>query len=74
MMDRIQTVEVSSRRSSKLGNEFFTFEMKLSATVDGLDDSKKKEYIKKMWDYAGEEVDNQLADMAKVFHKTVVEV
>lgn len=64
-MDRIKTVSISSRRSSKVGNEFLTFEMTLEAGVDGLSDEEKKEYIKKLWDYAGEEVDNQIMETAK---------
>lgn len=61
-MERIKTVSISSRRSSKVGNEFLTFEMTLEADVNNLSDEEKKEYIRKMWDYAGEEVDNQIRE------------
>ena len=64
-MERIKTVKVASRRSEKLGNSYFTFEMELEASVDGMRDEEKKEYIEKMWIYAGEEVDNQFADVIK---------
>lgn len=64
-MDRIKVVSISSRRSSKVGNEFLTFEMSIEASVDGLSEKEKKAYIKKMWDYAGEEVDNQIMETAK---------
>lgn len=66
-MDKIKTVKVSSRRSSKIGEEYFTFEMTLEADVSGLTD--KKEYISKLWEYAGEEVDNQLVETAKSIKK-----
>lgn len=64
-MDRIKTVSVSSRRSCKIGNEFLTFEMSLEASVDGLSEKEKKNYIKRLWDYAGGEVDNQIMETAK---------
>lgn len=64
-MDRIKNVTVSSRRSSKVGNEFLTFEMTLEASVDGLDEKEKKRYIEKLWNYAGEEVDNQIVETVK---------
>jgi len=62
---RIKTVNISSRRSCKVGNEYLTFEMELGADVDGLSENEKKEYIKKMWDYAGNEVDNQIKETVK---------
>jgi len=64
-MERITKVTVSSRRSVKIQNDFFTFEMSLEGNVDGFSDEEKKEYIEKMWVYAGEEVDNQISDAAK---------
>lgn len=63
-MDRITNVTISSRRSVKIGYEFLTFEMGLEANVDNMTEEEKKEYIKKMWEYAGKEVDNQIRDAA----------
>lgn len=61
-MDRIQTVKVSSRRSVTYKGQYLTNEMTLEANTEGMSDDEKKEYIAKMWEYAGSEVDNQLQD------------
>lgn len=64
-MERIKTVKISSRRSCNIANQYLTFEMSLEADIGGLDEKEKKKYIKKMWDYAGEEVDKQIAETAE---------
>ena len=61
-MDRIKTIKVSSRRSEKIGNSYFTFEMEVESDVSGLKD--KEEYVKKLWKYAADEVDKQILDAA----------
>ena len=64
-MERITSVKVTSRRSSKIGDEFFTFEMTTEANTENMTDEEKKEYVKKLWDYASSEVDNQIVETAK---------
>ena len=65
-MDKVTNVTISSRRSVKIGYEFLTFEMGLEADVNNMTEAEKKEYIKKMWKYAADEVDNQIKDAASI--------
>ena len=68
-MDWIKTINISSRRSEKIGDGYFTFEMTLGADVDGMSAKEKKDYMKKLWDLAGEEVDNQISETIKSIQK-----
>lgn len=65
VLERVNSISVTSRRSSPIGKEFFTLELTLGADVSGLTEEEKKAYIKQLYDYAGEEVDSQLAETAK---------
>ena len=61
-MERIKTVKVSSRRSEKIKNSYFIFEMEVEADVSGFSNADKKEYISRLWKYANDEVDTQIVD------------
>lgn len=68
-MDRIKEITVTSRRSHPIKNDFFTFEMGVTADVSGLNDKDKKAYVEKMWDYANNEVDQQILDVQESLDK-----
>ncbi len=68
-MQRIKNVKVSSRRSREIKKQYFTMECSLEADVSDLNEKDKKQYVKKMWDYANNEVDNQLLQVQKDLDK-----
>lgn len=68
-MERITKVTVSSRRSEKLGDSFFTYEMSVEATTENMTDEEKKEYVDKLYDYCNEKVDEQILETAKSLQK-----
>mgnify|MGYP006872996342 CR=1 FL=1 len=62
-MESIKTVKVTSRRSTKIKDDFFTEEMTVEADVSGIKDKQK--HIDKLWDYVEGEVDKRLAQTYK---------
>nr|DAE83050.1 MAG TPA: hypothetical protein [Caudoviricetes sp.] len=68
-MDRITKVTVASRRSEKLGDSFFTFEMAVEANTENMTDEEKKEYVNKLYAYCNNKVDEQILEMAQSLQK-----
>lgn len=68
-MDRIMKVTVASRRSEKLGDSFFTYEMSVEASTDNMTDDEKKEYVDKLYAYCNDKVDEQILETAKSLQK-----
>ena len=62
-MESIKTVKVTSRRSTKIKDDFFTKEMTVEADISGIKDKQKN--IDKLWDYVEGEVDKRLAQTYK---------
>lgn len=68
-MDRITKVTVASRRSEKLGDSFFTYEMSVEANTENMTDEEKKEYVDKLYSYCNSKVDEQILDTAESLQK-----
>lgn len=68
-MDRITKVTVASRRSEKLGDSFFTFELAVEANTENMTDEEKKEYVNKLYAYCNHKVDEQILEMAQSLQK-----
>lgn len=62
-MGSIKKVTVSSRRSTKIGNDYFTAEMTVESDVSRLRDKQKA--VDQLWDYAEGEVDKRIAQAVK---------
>lgn len=67
-MENIKTVKVSSRRSVKIKDDYFTNEMTVEADVDKIKDKQK--YVDKLWKYIEDEIDKRLAQAWKDMHST----
>lgn len=61
-MENITKVTVSSRRSIKYGEQFFTSEMALEANTEGMSEDARSQQVKEMWDYVNSQVDNNLQE------------
>ena len=59
----IKTIKVSSRRSTKIGDEFFTYEMTVEADVPKKEDVES--CTDELWEFAHNQVDKQIADAIK---------
>ena len=68
-MDRIMKVTVASRRSEKLGDSFFTYEMVVEANTENMSDKEKNEYVDKLYAYCNDKVDEQILETAKSLQK-----
>lgn len=68
-MDRITKVTVASRRSEKLGDSFFTYEMAVEANTENMTDEEKKEYVNKLYAYCNDKVDEQILETAQSLQK-----
>lgn len=68
-MDRITKVTVASRRSEKLGDSFFTYEMAVDANTENMTDDEKKDYVDKLYAYCNDKVDEQILETAQSLQK-----
>lgn len=68
-MNRITKVTVASRRSEKLGDSFFTYEMAVEASTENMTDEEKNRYIDKLYGYCNGKVDEQILDTAESLQK-----
>lgn len=57
---KVETISVSSRRSSNIKGEYFTFESSMTVSLE--DGESVKDCYKKAWDTVNLEVDNQMQD------------
>lgn len=61
-MEKITKVSVSSRRSIKYGDEFFTSEMSVEASTEGMTEEERAMQVREMWQYVNTQVDNNLQE------------
>ena len=69
-MENITKASVSSRRSIKYGDEFFTSEMSVEASTEGMTEEERTKQVKEMWDYVNSQVDNNLQEAIESWQNT----
>ena len=61
----ITSVKVSSRRSTQMKKEFFTFECCLEASTEGMTMEDVNKELNSLWEKASNQVDKQLLSTGK---------
>ena len=61
-MENLTKVSVSSRRSISCNGEYFTSEMTVEASVEGMTEEERAMQVREMWAYVNTQVDNNLQE------------
>ena len=64
-MPKIESIHINSKRTMKLGEEFYSFEVGYDADVKDLDNKDVDDYIASLYERANALVDDQAAETVK---------